>query len=234
MKKVFALSIGMVLAAVSIVPAAATPVVVETEFNTSDGFITGGVAANPGDPIPVVAGSFDPVTLDGLVTFAGGQQQQMFNGPSYNNGPAGFLFINSGVGFTGTSGDTAAGTGDTGLIDFGGLGASSVSFFGANQGNGPATALTILGVDDTTVLGTVSVSSSSLTQLTFLASDFAGQLIGAIAINLPGPASPVNPPYVFAIDTFAATIETPLPGAAVLLLTGLAGFSATQRKKKSA
>ena len=52
---------------------------INTEFNISDGFETGETA---------------DVVLDELVTFSGGQQQQMFLGGAYNNGPAGFLFIN--------------------------------------------------------------------------------------------------------------------------------------------
>ena len=40
-----------------------------TEFNTEDGFVTGDLT--------------DQV-LDGLVTFTGGQQQQMFLGGAYN------------------------------------------------------------------------------------------------------------------------------------------------------
>ena len=51
-----------------------------TEFNTSDGFVTGGTG--------------DVVVGNGLITFSGGQQQQGFLGAAYNNGPAAYLFIN--------------------------------------------------------------------------------------------------------------------------------------------
>jgi len=68
------------------------------------------------------------------VTFSGGQQQQGFLAAAYNNGPAAYLFINSPTGFNG-----AASTGDTGLISFGGLGATSVSFHAADLANGAST-----------------------------------------------------------------------------------------------
>ena len=87
------------------------------------------------------------------MTFSDGQQQQGFDLPSYNSNPAGYLFINGQGGFTGTSGNTADPTGDTGLIDFN-LGVSEVSFFAANRGNGAATTLNVLGVDDMTILDT--------------------------------------------------------------------------------
>jgi len=168
---------------------------ISTQFDTGDGFITG---------------DFGDVTLteeDFSVTFSGGQQQQMFNGPSYNVGPAAYLFINGGPGFTGASGNTAASTGDTGLIDFS-VGVAEVSFFAANQGNGPATTLNIFGTDDTTILDTVLVTqtsnqSSSGAVETIITSDAVGGPIGSIGIDLPGPAA--NPPYVLAIDTFSAT-----------------------------
>lgn len=52
---------------------------ISTQFDSGDGFI-------PGD--------FGDVTLTGedfSVTFSGGQQQQFFNGPSYNVGPAAYF-----------------------------------------------------------------------------------------------------------------------------------------------
>ena len=68
-----------------------------TEFNTSDGFVTGGTG--------------DVVVGNGLITFSGGQQQESFLGAAYNNGPAAYLFVNGDGGFNG-----AASTGDTGNI----------------------------------------------------------------------------------------------------------------------
>ena len=86
---------------------------VTTEFATGDGFVTGDLT--------------DQV-LDGLVTFSGGQQQQMFLGGAYNNGPAAFLFVNGAGGFDGGGGQNAFSTGDSGSILFGGGGATAVSF----------------------------------------------------------------------------------------------------------
>ncbi|MEM1367180.1 MAG: PEP-CTERM sorting domain-containing protein [Cyanobacteria bacterium P01_H01_bin.15] len=203
----------------SIAPASAQTIT--TQFNLSDGFITGDF----GD-VTLTEGDFE-------VTFSGGQQQQTFDLPSYNVGPAGFLFINGGTGFTGTSGNTASATGDTGLIDFN-LGVEEVSFFAANRANGAATTLNIFGVDDSTLLGSLPITQTS-NQLgdgavltTLLASDFGG-LIGSIEIDLPGPAA--NPPYVLAIDTFSATASTPEPAALVGLLAvvGVASLSKRQR-----
>ncbi|MEL7488235.1 MAG: hypothetical protein AAGJ87_13575 [Pseudomonadota bacterium] len=205
-------------------PAAAATV--STSFTTADGFATGSFAdVTIGDP-------------SASVTFSGGQQQQMFDVQSYNSNPAAYLFVNGA--FTGGSGNTVSGDGvndDAGLIDFGGIGASSVSFFAANRGNGASVTLNILGVDDVTILGSISITQTS-NQLAdgaiatiINAADFGGQLIGAIAIDLPGPAA--NPPYVLAVDSFTAVVETPIPGAAALLLTGAAGLFGFRRKRKT-
>ncbi len=168
---------------------------VETGFDTSDGFVTG--ALNPGTTLD--SGDF-------AVTFDNGQQQQMFDGPSYNVGPAGFLFVNGGPGFTGTSGQNAASTGDTGTISFS-QGATEVSFFGANRGQGAAVTVEALGLDGS-VLGSTLITQTSNQAATnpglttFNANDLGG-LIGSLRVDLPGPAA--NPPYVLAVDTFSAT-----------------------------
>ena len=193
---------------------AQTPV--DTEFATGDGFITGDTA---------------DVVLGGLVTFSGGQQQQMFLGGAYNNGPAGFLFINGGGGFNG-----ATSTGDTGSILFGGGGATEVSFHAANLANGPATTFTAFDVNGGLIQDlTTQVSSLNSTPgdvgeiLTFSAS--GGENIGRIEVDLPGPASPVNPPYVAAIDTFSATIA-PVPEPSSLALLGLAASCGLLRRRR--
>ena len=180
---------------------------ISTSFNTTDGFITGDTA---------------PVTLsDGSLTatFSGGQQQQMFDGPSYNSGPAGYLFVNGGTGFTGTSGNTAASTGDaTGLIDFN-QGVSEISFFAANRANGAQGTINVFAEDDVTLLGSVPVIQTENTEASgavatvISSADFAGQLIGSIGFDNAGPASPVNPPYVIAIDSFTASVGTTVDAA---------------------
>ena len=180
---------------------------INTSFNTTDGFITGDTA---------------PVTLsDGSLTatFSGGQQQQMFDGPSYNSGPAGYIFVNGGTGFTGTSGNTAASTGDaTGLIDFN-QGVSEISFFAANRANGAQGAINVFAEDDVTILGSVPVIQTENTEASgavatvISSADFAGQLIGSIGFDNAGPASPVNPPYVIAIDSFTASVGTTVDAA---------------------
>ena len=168
------------------------------------------------------------MTLDDLVTFSGGQQQQMFLGTAYNNGPAAYLFINGGGGFNG-----ASSTGDTGSISLLGLGATEVSFHAANLANGPATTFTAIGVSGS-VLATLTTQVSALNGddaseiLTFNA--LGSDNIASIQVNLPGPASPVNPPYAAAIDTFSATLAVPEPSSAIL--AGLAlSFSFLRRRR---
>ena len=182
---------------------------ISTSFNTTDGFITSGVNGN------VVDGSLDPVVLsDGsfTATFSGGQQQQMFDGPSYNSGPAGYLFVNGGTGFTGGSGNTVASTGDaTGQIDFN-QGVTEISFFAANRANGPEGTINVFAEDDVTLLGTVPVTQTENTEASgavatvISSADFAGQLIGSIGFDNAGPADPPNSPYVIAIDSFTASV----------------------------
>ncbi|MDJ0508243.1 MAG: hypothetical protein QNJ64_03145 [Crocosphaera sp.] len=193
-----------------------------TSFNTTDGFVTG---------------DFDPVTIsDGLleVTFSGGQQQQMFDVPSYNSNPAAYLFINGPGGFTGGFGNTAAPTGDTGLIDFN-VGVSEVSFFAANRGNGAGVTLNILGVDDSTVLDSIFITQTSnqivdAAVATIISSSDVGGLIGSIAIDLPGPAG--IPPYVLAIDTFSATASVPESNNTLaLMLLGIVGASVVAKRQ---
>lgn len=209
---------------------AATTITLTTEFNTDDGFVTG---------------STEDITLSGgglSVTFSGGQQQQMFNPAAYNQGPAGFLFLNGTLpdiaGDPNVPGPATGGNiptdpfaGDTGLIDFS-VGATEVSFFAANLGNGTPV-LTAFGEDDTTILGTfnifaISNQDSAGAALTVIsAGSFAGNLIGSIGIDLPGPAQ--NAPYALAIDSFSVVAEVPLPMPALLLLGGLAGLGLARR-----
>jgi len=177
--------------------------IISTEFNTSDGFVTGGTA---------------DVTLGGLVTFSGGQQQQMFLGAAYNNGPAAYLFVNGGGGFSGNS--TAASTGDTGQINFLGQGATTVSFHAANLAQGAATTFTSFDADDN-ILESFATQVSSLNTIagdvgeiiTFNA--VGGVNIFRIEADLPGPAA--NPPYAASIDTFSADIAVPEPSSSILL-----------------
>ena len=190
--------------------------VIATEFNTSDGFVTGGT-----DPVRLADGAFE-------VEFSGGQQQQMFDGPSYNNGPAAYLFINGGGGFTGTSGNTAAPTGDGGLIQFFGGGASYVSFHAANRGNGAFTRLSVFGLDSSllTIFDVVETVQSMDSLVVFDASSLGGT-ISYIEIDLPGPAG--RPPYVLSVDTFRA-VGVPEPSTLALLGLGLLGLTAARKR----
>ena len=195
---------------------------ITTEFNTSDGFITG---------------DFNPVTLTSTTTpgfdatFSLGQQQQMFDGGSYVNGPAGYLFINGT--FNGVSGDGV--NDDLGLIDFSGPGAGNVSFFAANRGNGAGVTVNVFGLDDTTLLSTFVVTQSvlnpSATQ-TVLSETLLGGAIGSIQFDLPGPAA--NAPYAAAIDTFSASASAiPEPGVTGICILGLLSGAMRRRGRKS-
>ena len=66
---------------------------INTSFDTTDGFITGDTA-----PVILSDRSF-------IATFSGGQQQQMFDGPSYNSGPAAYLFVNGCLLYTSDAAD---------------------------------------------------------------------------------------------------------------------------------
>ena len=225
------------IAIVSLFSVTAFAQTISTEFNTSDGFITG-----PTNGDAAAAGAFNDVTLtNGAfdVTFSGGQQQQGFDGPSYNNGPAAFLFVNTGPGaavFTGASGNTITGganNGDSnGLISFGGAGASTVSFFAADRANGAATTLNVLGTDGTTLLDSILVPSGSVSDNPFtLDASTLGGAIGSISVDLPGPNA--NPAYVVAIDSFSATAASavPEPSSLTAMLSALALVALRRRRQ---
>ena len=223
------------IAIVSLFSVTAFAQTISTEFNTSDGFITG-----PTNGAAAAAGAFSDVTLtNGAfdVTFSGGQQQQGFDGPSYNNGPAAFLFVNTGPGsavFTGASRNTITGganNGDSnGLISFGGAGASTVSFFAADRANGAATTLNVLGTDGTTLLDSILVPSGSVSDNPFtLDASTLGGAIGSISVDLPGPNA--NPAYVVAIDSFSATAAIPEPSSLTAMLGALT-LAALRRRRQ--
>lgn len=229
MRKLVILSLSAVL----FLPLAAFAQTISTGFNTSDGFITG-----PVNGATAAAGVFDDVTLNNgafSVTFGGGQQQQAFDGPSYETGPAAYFFVNTGGGasvFTGSFGNSITGganNGDSnGLIEFGGLGASTVSFFAADRANGAASSLNIFGTDGSLLQGGVSIPSGDVSDFFFdFNSSTLGGPIGSIQFDLVGPAA--NPPYVVAIDTFSATAAIPEPSSA-LLLSGLALVGLRRRR----
>lgn len=189
-KAVLKACLGLALVASVAVNSAMAQSVVSTQFNTSDGFATG--ALNPGTSIS--SGDFSAIFTDG-------QQQQSFDGQSYNVGPAGFLYINGGAGFQG-----AASTGDTGVINFG-QGATEVSFFGANRANGGGVTVEALdtsgAVLGSTVITQTNIQAGVNPALTTFNAASLGGLIGSLRVDLPGPAA--NPPYALAIDTFSAT-----------------------------
>ena len=214
--------IAMVVAGFTVTGTHATTV--STGFGEADGFVTGGSNA---------------VTVDSLVTFSGGQQQQMFDMGSYEAGPAGYLFVNTGGGssvFTGSSGNSITGgvnNGDSnGLISILGGGATEVSFYAADRANGVSSSLNIFGVDGSVLLGSVVIPSAELGDVgTFFEFDSAtlGGNIGSIGFDLAGPAA--NPPYVVAIDTFTAEVAA-IPEPSSAILAGLAlGASFLRRRR---
>ena len=210
---------------------------VTTSFGTGDGFVTG-----PTNGAAAAAGAFSDVTVfdNGpgtfSATFSGGQQQQMFDGPSYNSGPAALLFVNTGPGaavFTGASGNTITGganNGDTnGLISFSGAGASSVSFFAANRANGAAGATGEVFDTAGVSLGTFNIPNGGTSDFFFDSTvNFGSAAIGSIGFDLPGPAS--NAPYVVAIDSFSATAAVPEPSG-VLALLGTLAIAGLRRRR---
>ncbi len=207
MKKIILLTLTLAAS-----PSGATTIF--TEFNTQDGFVTGFLG-----PSILSDSSGMPA-----VVFGGGQQQQGFFGPAYNQGPAAYIFNNGG--FNGI-----LSTGDTGLIGILGNGATQVSFHAADLGNGPATSFTAIGTDGS-VLGT------ALTQVDTLGGDDPAEVIeffasgsiniAAIEVNLPGPAS--NPPYAASIDSFSATLAVPEPSSVLLTALGLMAVASRRRR----
>lgn len=167
-------------------------------------------------------GSFAPVTLlsgDGTLsaTFSGGVQRQSFDGPSYNDGPDAYFFINGT--FTGSFGDTQSGSTDIGRVVFN-RGVESVSFFAADRANGQPSfrVLSTTGNELTSQLITATTNrpSGGATAIN-LDSATLGSLIGSIEFDNAGPAG--NPPYVIAIDSFSATAAAvPEPSGALPLL----------------
>ena len=223
------------LAIVAIFGLTAVADTVTTGFDTSDGFITAPV--NGAAP---AAGAFNAVTVQSTTgtfaaTFSGGQQQQMFDGPSYQAGPAAYLFVNTGPGsavFTGTSGNTITGganNGDqTGSIFFNNFGASQVSFYAADRANGAASTLDIFDINGALLLTDYIIPSGSVADqfFSFDASTLGGN-IGSITFDLPGPAA--NAPYVLAIDTFSATSAVPEPSSAAVISLVFAGLLRRRR-----
>lgn len=211
--------IAAMFLALSVAGVASAQSIITTSFNTSDGFATGGTA------------STTLTSLDGFLTatFSGGQQQQMFDAPSYESPPAGYLFV-SGPSFTGASGITISGTGDTGSVDFN-IGVDAVSFFAADLANGTGV-FRVLGVDDTTVLNTTSITNvannAGAPPFSFTSAGLGAQ-IGSIEFDNAGPAG--NPPYVIAIDTFSASVAAiPEPSSIALGLMALGGMFLRRRR----
>lgn len=195
-----------------------------TEFDTTDGFVTGG-----GGPVSISAddGSF-------TATFTGGIQQQGFDGPSYSNGPAALLFINGT--FQGTTTNTQTGTTNVGNVTFS-TGVDTVSFFAADRANGTPN-FSVFDVSGGLLQGptpiTSTVNNVGDTSLINLSSDILGGQIGQIEFNNAAPAG--NPPYVIAIDGFSASVSTAVPEPTSAGLLGLVslGMLAVRRRKATA
>ena len=215
------------LAATVLLTTGAQAGIITTEFDTSDGFVTG----DTGDVTLTDGAGFE-------VTFSGGQQQQMFDGPSYNNGPAADLFINDGpgdAGFDGANPNTGPATGDGINDDIGNIlfnvGASSVSFFAANRANGASSTVNVFGLDGALLTSAPIPNGAAGDNLFTFTADDLGAGIGRIEFDLAGPAA--NPPYVVAVDSF--TVQAPEPG--MLSLFGafaLVGLVARRRRVSQA
>ena len=188
---------------------------ITTTFSNAEGFATGATA-------PVQLTSTSGIFT---ATFTGGVQQQGFDGPSYNQGPDAYLFINGN--FQGQAGTT-----DIGSVFFD-VGADAVSFFAADRANGTPT-FRVLGTDQTTVLASASITGTSnqngagATPFSFTSAALGAQ-IGGIEFDNAGPAS--NPPYVIAIDSFSVTaVPEPATGSLIALVFGFMGL---RRKRTS-
>ena len=195
-----------------------------TDFDTSDGFVTGGFG--------------DVTVAEGLITFSGGQQQQAFLPAAYNNGPAAYLFVNGDVGFAGSS-SIAAITGDTGNISFGGLGATDVSFHAANLGDGPNTIFTSF--DEfggfievqTTSVNNLNANPGDIDEILNFTSSSDGRNIFRIEANLPGPINnTTDASYAASIDNFSATVVLAVPEPSSLALLGLATTCGLLRRRR--
>jgi len=217
------------LAATVLLTTGAQAGIITTEFDTSDGFVTGDTS--------------DVTLTDGAgfeVTFSGGQQQQMFDGPSYNNGPAAYLFINDGpmdAGFDGGNPNTGPATGDGINDDIGNIlfnvGASSVSFFAANRANGASSTLNVFSLDGDLLTSAAIPSGAASDNFFTFTADELGAGIGRIEFDLAGPAA--NPPYVVAVDSL--TVQAPEPGMLSLSLFGvlaLVGLASRRRVSQAA
>ena len=177
------------------------------------------------DNATFATGSTSNVTLtDGPLSavFQGGFQEQSFHGPAYSDSNDAYFFINGT--YTGSFGRPATGSTDVGIVDFN-IGVDTLSFFASDLENGTPS-FRVLGVDDTTVLASVSFSNSSATQFSFDSATLGAQ-IGSVEFDNAGPAS--APPYGIAIDSFSAS-AIPEPSSATAILFAVAGFALRRRK----
>ena len=184
---------------------------ISTSFSQADGFTTGSTT-------DVVLGD---ATFS--ATFSGGQQEQSFDGPSYNSGPEAYFFINGN--FTGSFGRSVADSTDMGTVDFS-VGVTELSFYAADRANGTPS-FRILGLDDQVldtalITGTSNRASDGAIPFSFSSSDL-GALIGGIEFDNAGPAG--RPPYVIAIDSFSATAVPEPTTMAIGLLATLGAIS---------